>query len=72
MSYDYRKLKGKIVEIFKTQRNFAKEMDWSERTLSLKLNGGVFWKQDEISKAMELLCIDEKQVNEYFFVQNVQ
>lgn len=72
MSYDYSKLKGKIVEVFKTQKNFAKEMEWSERTLSLKLNGGVFWKQDEITKAMELLCIEEKHINEYFFAQIIQ
>ena len=36
--YDYKKLRGKIVEKYATMQNFAKSMEWSERTLSLKIN----------------------------------
>ena len=39
MAFDYSKLKGKIVEKFQTQQAFAKAMELSERSLSLKLNG---------------------------------
>lgn len=72
MSYNYQKLRGKIVEKFETQQAFAKKMGWSERTLSLKLNSKRFWKQPEISLASKLLGIKEEEIQEYFFNQNVQ
>ena len=72
MAYDYSKLRGRIVEKYGTQKKFATAMGWSERTLSLKLNGFVFWKQHEISQAMELLNIEESSINDYFFTQIVQ
>ena len=40
MAFDYSKLRGKIVEKFGTQTEFSKAMNLSERTMSLKLNGG--------------------------------
>lgn len=72
MPFDYNKLRGRIVEIFGSQVAFAKKMDWSERTLSLKMNGKVFWKQPEICKAVELLGLDEKEIPVYFFTEKVQ
>lgn len=72
MAYDYRKLRGKIIEKYGTLKNFALEMQWSERTLSLKMNCKVFWKQPEITKAARLLEISSDEVIEYFFTQNVQ
>ena len=55
MAFNYNKLKGRIVEMFGNQIEFAKAMEWSERTLSLKLNGKVSWKQSDILKAVKLL-----------------
>ena len=72
MAYDYRKLRGRIVEKYGTLGNFASDMGWSERTLSLKMNCKVFWKQPEITKAARLLGIPSDEVVEYFFTQNVQ
>ena len=57
MAFDYSKLRGKIVEIFGTQSCFAVAMGWSERTLSLKLNGLRTWKQPDICKEM---CIRDR------------
>ena len=51
MPYNYSKLLGRIVEKVGTQSKFAEKMELSERTVSLKLNGKVGWKQDEIAKA---------------------
>ena len=48
MAFDYSRLRGRIVEKYKNQIEFARRMQWSERTLSLKLNGKVAWKQPEI------------------------
>ncbi|WP_459831247.1 DUF739 family protein [Howardella ureilytica] len=38
MSYDYSKLKGRIIEKYNSNKNFSKKMNISERSLSLKLN----------------------------------
>ena len=72
MAYDYCKLRGKIIEKFKTQQAFANAMGWSERTLSLKMNCKRFWKQPEIASACKLLGIPDEEMTEYFFKQNVQ
>lgn len=69
MNYDYRKLKGRIVEIYGTQKAFASAMGWSERTLSLKINGERYWKQPDISKACTLLKIQGEDVEIFFFSQ---
>ena len=44
MAYNYSKLLGKITEKFGTQGNFAKSMNISERSLSLKLTNKVPFK----------------------------
>lgn len=72
MAFDYRKLKGKIIEKYENQYSFAKAMNWSERTLSLKLNGERAWNQSDIYKAITLLDIPDYEINEYFFTQKVQ
>lgn len=72
MAFNYDKLKGKIVEVFGTQSSFANAMEWSERTLSLKMNGAVPWKQTDICKATELLGLDDSDIPVYFFTVKVQ
>lgn len=67
MPYDYSKLSGRIVEKYGTQANFASAMELSERTVSLKLNKKIGWKQAEISKACGLLEISIEQIPNYFF-----
>lgn len=69
MAFNYAKLLGKIVEIFGTQRRFAEAMGLSERTISLKLNGKMGWKQTEIVKASSVLSIPENSIVEYFFTR---
>lgn len=72
MAFNYSKLKGRIVEIFGSQISFAKAMEWSERTLSLKLNGKVSWKQTDIAKAIRLLKLSDSDIQDYFFTMEVQ
>lgn len=72
MPMDYSKLKGRIVEKYETQSNFAEAIGLSERSLSLKLNGSVDWKQREILKAMDLLDISAEEIEQYFFKLKVQ
>lgn len=67
MPYDYSKLCGLIVEKYNTQARFAEAMGLSERSISLKLNGRVGWKQSEIARACELLGIQATKIAAYFF-----
>ena len=67
MPYNYAKLLGRIVEKVGTQGNFAEKMGLSERSVSLKLNGRVGWKQSEITKACEVLSINDEDIPAYFF-----
>lgn len=72
MTFNYDKLRGRIVEKFRTQGIFAKKMGVSERTLSLKLTGKGFFAQNEIALAVELLEIPEEEIQIYFFTHQVQ
>lgn len=67
MPYNYSKLLGRIVEKVGTQGKFASDMGLSERTISLKLNGKVGWKQSEIATACRILDIKERDIASYFF-----
>lgn len=67
MSFDYRKLRGKITEVFGGQRAFAEAMGRSSTSISAKLNNRVQWTQTEILKACKLLCIPEQEMTLYFF-----
>ncbi len=67
MPYNYSKLLGRIVELCGTQAAFAKKMELSERSVSLKLNGKRSWKQIEISKACDVLHIPKAEIDQYFF-----
>ncbi|WP_019299716.1 DUF739 family protein [Lactococcus garvieae] len=67
MSYDYSSLLGKITEKCGTQYNFSIAMGLSERSISLKLNNKVSWKDDEIVKAISVLEIEAKDIPKYFF-----
>lgn len=72
MSFDYSKLKGRIVEKVGTRKKFADKMGWSQRTTSLKMQGQISWTQDDISKAIDVLDIDPKEIPIYFFKAKVQ
>ena len=72
MAFDYSKLKGRIIEKFGSQSEFAKAMKWSERTLSKKITGKIPWKQTDICSAIQLLGLSDKDIQEYFFKMKVQ
>lgn len=71
MCFDYSLLNGKIVEKYGTQYNFAIALGISERSLSLKLNNRVSWKDKDINKAIKLLDISIEDMYKYFFKQKV-
>lgn len=71
MAFDYRKLRGKIVEVYGSQANFAKAIGMSNRTVSLKMNNKVRISQDEVVDWSKKLNINSKEVTDYFFTQEV-
>ncbi len=71
MSYNYSKLRGRIIEKYGSIKVFGKEMNWSEPTAYNKLNNKKYWKQDEINRASDLLDIPGNQITTYFFNQKV-
>jgi transcriptional regulator with XRE-family HTH domain len=72
MVFDYRKLKGRIREIFNTQSAFAEAMGMSTTSLSAKLNNKIEFSQKEIDKASDLLKIKKEEIPIYFFTPEVQ
>lgn len=67
MPYNYARLLGRITEKVGTQGKFAETIGLSERSVSLKLNGKVGWKQTEIERACEVLSIPCSEIGSYFF-----
>lgn len=66
---DYRKLRGRITEVYKTQEAFAKDMGLSLASINQRLSGKLEWKASEIALACEHLGIDLAEAHEYFFVK---
>ena len=72
MPFSYRKLLGRIVEVYGTQARFAEALSLSERSVSLKLNGKVEWKQSEMISISRLLHFPPSEIPAYFFTSEVQ
>lgn len=70
--YDYRKLRGRIREMFGTQANFARKIGLSEVSVSNKLNNIVDWGQEEIEKTITALDIPYPDIHAYFFTHKVE
>lgn len=70
-TFDYSKLKGRIIEKFGTQYKFAKANNISDRSMSLKLKNEIGLSQDEILRWCNLLEIEKKEIPLYFFTQKV-
>ena len=67
LEFDYSKLCGRIIEMCGNRKKFAKEINVSPTTLSLKLNNRVYFSQTEIHRAIQVLGIEPGYVDQYFF-----
>lgn len=72
MSFDYRKLRGRIREKYGTEQKFAAAMGMGRVTLSAKLNNDGDFTRNQMLKAAQLLELDASQIPEYFFTECVQ
>ena len=71
LTFDYSKLRGRIVVRFGIQSAFAAALGMSEGTLSGRLTNKSFFTAEEIVTACKLLDIRLEEVNEYFFTLKV-
>lgn len=67
MSFNYRKLRGRIREFYGTQDEFAKVLGISSTSLSKKLNNRTGFTQSEIDQSLQALKIAACDITEYFF-----
>lgn len=65
--YSYNKLRGRIVELFGTQANFASALETSTQVVSEKLNCKKGFSQKDIEKWSKLLKIEVLEYGLYFF-----
>lgn len=65
--YKYNKLRGKIVEVYGSQKAFAKAFGIAENSMCLKLQGKTQFTQEDIEKAADLLDIARVDYGNYFF-----
>jgi hypothetical protein len=72
MNYDYSKLRGRIVEYYGKQSDFAKILNLSNVSLNKKLNNRVKFTQDEIRIMIDKLNIKKVEVEDYFFTIKVE
>lgn len=61
------KLRGRIREKGLTEQDFARQLNLSRTSLSLRLNGKTAWNLPEIEASCQILSIPDTEVPEYFF-----
>ena len=69
MKSDLSKLRGKIVEKYRTQANFAEKLGVVPLTISRKLSGESPFSTTEIYVWCKLLDIPTDEIMQYFFSQ---
>lgn len=67
MPYKYNKLRGRIVEKYGSIRNFSKNLDISEVSVSKKMNGRTGFSQEDMDTWAKKLEISLDEYGEYFF-----
>jgi len=65
--FEYAKLRGRIIEKYGTQGNFAKAIGISENSLSKKMTCVTGLSQDDILLWSELLDIDKSEYGYFFY-----
>lgn len=68
MTYSYRKLKGRITELYGTQAAFSKALGLSVNSVSKKLTGKTEFCQSDVEAWAKLLNIGRKDYGEFFYM----
>lgn len=72
MLFNNSKLKGRIVEIYGSQKAFADAINKTETTVNNKLNDKRVMTQNDIVEWANALQIDVDDIGAYFFGQKVK
>lgn len=67
--YNYSKLRGRIRQVYGSEKNFAEEIGISATQVSLILNNKAEFGQSTIKLSSKLLGIKPKEIGEYFFCE---
>lgn len=67
MPYTYNKLKGRIIEMYGTQKRFAEKLGVSKNSVSKKMNCKTEFSQADIIQWSMLLNLQKDEYGEYFF-----
>lgn len=70
--YSYSRLRGRIRRCGRTQKEVAYAAKLNPATLSQKLCGKGYFRQNEISSICEMLEIADTEISDYFFGQEVR
>jgi len=65
--YEYRKLRGRIVEKYGSQKAFSEAIGIAPNSLSMKLTGKIQLSQRDMDFWAKLLDIAFEEYHEYFF-----
>lgn len=71
MAFDFRRLRGRIVEKFGSCDRFAAAMGRSKVWMSSRLNNVVQWRAEEMREAAALLEIPAEEIPAYFLTPKV-
>ena len=71
MVFNYSKLKGRIVEKYGTQCNFADHYGITRQMMNNKMRGRNGISTKDIIKMSEMLEIPKEQIGDYFFTPTV-
>lgn len=66
--YLYRKLKGRITELYGTQATFSKALGLSANSVSKKMTGKTEFTQSDVEKWAKLLSIERREYGEFFYM----
>ena len=72
MSWDYSKLRGRIIEKYGSMTKFAEAVGLSKSALSRKLNNFSSFNQEDIELFRGALEIEQSDIGTYFFTVEVQ
>lgn len=67
----YPKVRGRIVELYGSQKEFAKAINKSEQTIIYKLSGKYSFSQDDIIEWGNALNISKDDIGDYFFADKL-
>ncbi len=71
MSFNFKRLRGKIIEKYGSQAKFAESLGVSQNSLSRKMNNKTRFSSNDVIKIKELLGIPDNEINSYFFNMEV-